>query len=118
MNPAHYPSTDCFLDLYQNGPASDSTQKARQALVFTQPMRKNFEGLFAIIDESYDLTQFTTDSRLNPAHETIDLQKRDWINWKTVDTNQNQTQKQPLFGIPNNALRLLSQPLGFFIGVG
>jgi len=64
--------------------------KKQDRLWFTQPMRKILEELFAIIDESYDLTrsQLTVTTQIPP--ETIDLQKarldklgKQWIQIKT-----------------------------------
>lgn len=88
--------------------------KKQDRLWFTQPMRKILEELFAIIDESYDLTrsQLTVTTQIPP--ETIDLQKarldklgKQWIQIKT--------ELETTYLIPNNHSEITQPTILIFI---
>lgn len=88
--------------------------KKQDRLWFTQPMRKILEELFAIIDESYDLTrsQLTGTTQIPP--ETIDLQKarldklgKQWIQIKT--------ELETTYLIPNNHSEITQPTILIFI---
>ena len=88
--------------------------KKQDRLWFTQPMRKILEELFAIIDESYDLTrsQLTVTTQIPP--ETIDLQKtrldklgKQWIQIKT--------ELETTYLIPNNHSEITQATILIFI---
>ena len=88
--------------------------KKQDRLWFTQPMRKILEELFAIIDESYDLTrsQLTVTTQIPP--ETIDLQKarldklgKQWIQIKT--------ELETTYLIPNNHSDITQPTILIFI---
>lgn len=88
--------------------------KKQDRLWFTQPMRKILEELFAIIDESYDLTrsQLTVTTQIPP--ETIDLQKtrldklgKQWIQIKT--------KLETTYLIPNNHSEITQPTILIFI---
>lgn len=88
--------------------------KKQDRLWFTQPMRKILEELFAIIDESYDLTrsQLTVKTQIPP--ETIDLQKarldklgKQWIQIKT--------ELETTYLIPNNHSEITQPTILIFI---
>ena len=88
--------------------------KKQDRLWFTQSMRKILEELFAIIDESYDLTrsQLTVTTQIPP--ETIDLQKtrldklgKQWIQIKT--------ELETTYLIPNNHSDITQPTILIFI---
>ena len=88
--------------------------KKQDRLWFTQPMRKILEELFAIIDESYDLTrsQLTVTTQIPP--EPIDLQKarldklgKQWIQIKT--------ELETTYLIPNNHSDITQPTILIFI---